>query len=360
MFLVTTLGAGGIENYLLRYLSFDQAISPVVLCKGGVTGELEEKYVQRIGRSNILLLPLRYLNIVSYYRLYKLFKRGQIDTVCDFTGNFAGLPLLCASWAGVKKRVVFYRGSTNHFKLTVLRKLYNAFVKKLTYKYATDILSNSQAAFDYFFPNVYKKDRRFKVIYNGINRSDLPKVSKADLRECFGLPANAFVIGHTGRNNSAKNHETILEVAKIICSKYKDVYFVMIGTGVDALASEIESSLSDRIKCLGFRNDILTVLNLFDLYFFPSTTEGQPNALIEAMVTGLPIIASDIAPIKETVPPKLHQFLREPKDVDGYVKLIERCYLNRNFLETLKCKEWAIERYDANRLFGEFRGVLMS
>lgn len=360
LFLVTSLNAGGIENYLLRYLNYNQEISPVILCKSGMAGDLEQEYVRRLGKSNIIQLSLGYLNVMSYCRLYKLCKQYKINVVCDFTGNFAGLPLMFASWAGLKKRISFYRGSTDHFKPTVLRKWYNSLMNKLTYKYATDILSNSVAAFDFFFPDVYKKDKRFKVIYNGIDGKLLPHRSKRELREQFGLPVDAFVVGHTGRNNYAKNHKTILEVAKKICSRYENVYFVMIGAGVEGLSSAIEANLSGRIKCMGYRNDILAILNLFDLYFFPSITEGQPNALIEAMVVGLPIIASNIAPIKETVPSCLHQFLREPKDVDGYVELIERCYFDKGFLELLKCKKWAVEHYDADKLFGKFEEVLMS
>ena len=56
-----------------------------------------------------------------------------------------------------------------------------------------------------------------------------------------------------------------------------------------------QMGLDGQIHLLGYRSDVLRILPLFDLYYFPSLTEGQPNALIEAMATGLPFVASDIA-----------------------------------------------------------------
>src|SRR5690606_19315167 len=157
--------------------------------------------------------------------------KNRTNTVCDFTGNFAGLVLFTAKLANVNKRVSFYRGSTNHFKESKLRLLYNHFVKKMTFHFGTDILSNSKAAFDFFFPNHWQNDRRFKVIYNGIN-PELFLSERENLRKEFNIPENAFVVGHTGRFNNAKNHKTILKVAIELSERFSDIYFLLCGNGV--------------------------------------------------------------------------------------------------------------------------------
>ena len=118
LFLITTLDQGGIETYLLRYLEYYQEHEAIVICKSGGFGELYPQYARMVR-----VLPMRFSYILGkqYYRFYKLLKNEGIDTVCDFTGNFAGLPLGIAWLARVKKRIVFYRGSTNHFKETPFR-----------------------------------------------------------------------------------------------------------------------------------------------------------------------------------------------------------------------------------------------
>lgn len=90
-----------------------------------------------------------------------------------------------------------------------------------------------------------------------------------------------------------------------------------------------QMGLNKQIHLLGYRDDVLRILPLFDLYYFPSLTEGQPNALIEAMATGLPFVASDIAPIKESVPPAIRSLLLPPCDSERAVKVIERIYKGR-------------------------------
>lgn len=357
VFFVTGLDSGGLENYLLRFLthkadSFEQII---VFCKGGKTGQLEEKY-KSIPNLIIHTKNISFFNLKDYIYIFQFLKKHNVNSVCDFTGNFAGLVLLTAKLANVNKRVSFYRGSTNHFSESKLRLLYDKFVKKLTYKYATNILSNSKAAFDFFFTDVWKKDKRFEVIYNGINPESFVN-EKNNLRNELNIPDNAFVVGHTGRYNEAKNHKTIIKVAFELCEKHDDIYFLLCGNEVkDNLEEGIKKSkFQNRIIVLNNRTDIPKVLNTLDCYYFPSVTEGQPNALIEAMVMNLPIVTSNIAPIKESVPDFFQDELVFPESVNQATDKILQVYISRNYHQLGK---WAIEKYDHKLLFEQFFNVL--
>lgn len=233
---------------------------------------------------------------------------------------------------------------------------YDGLVKRITYKYATDILSNSKAAFDFFYKKE-KQDSRFQVIYNGIDANKF-NVGSQTLRKELNIPENAFVIGHTGRFNYAKNHHTIIQVAKVLIERYSDVYFILCGNGVkDGLENKvIELKINEKVLLFNNRQDIPIFLNTMDVYFFPSVTEGQPNALIEAMINGLPFVASDIEPIKETV--ESHISLYNPFDVDGFVKALENLYLNR-LEKDYRLKEKTIKRFDHKKRFDEFYNILV-
>lgn len=357
LFLITTLDQGGIETYLLRYLEYYQEHEAIVICKSGGLGELYPQYARMVR-----VLPMRFPFIFSlqYYRFYKLLKGEGIDTICDFTGNFAGLPLGVAWLARVKKRIVFYRGSTNHFKETPIRLLYNAGMRRLVLIFATKILSNSVAALDFFFPKRNRTSERFEVIYNGMDMKKLSQQEKKQLLLEFSFPSDAFIVGHTGRCNEAKNHDTILKVASELCRKHKDIHFVLVGRGVREKYEMVvqQMGLDRQIHLLGYRSDVLRILPLFDLYYFPSLTEGQPNALIEAMATGLPFVASDIASIKESVPVEMHSLLLPPCDAEKAIKVIERIYKEEIDKEKYRCKEWAQQCFNADDLFAKFRKEL--
>jgi glycosyltransferase involved in cell wall biosynthesis len=355
VFVVTTLDSGGIENYLLRFLRFfENKIEPIVICRGNHFGELEAEY-RKIDKIKLIKLDLTRYNVGSYSKFRTILRRSEADSFVDFTGSYAGILMLLANLAGLKKRVLFYRGSSHDFQPVFYKTLYVDFLKNLARLNATKILANSKAAFDFYFPKRDFNDPKYKVIYNGIDTKKLvfSRYNKID----FGIPKDGFVIGHTGRFNRAKNHETIIKVAEKICSKFDNVYFVLCGKNTDIyLKKTIDENdiLRKKVKLLGYRDDVSSVLTIFDLYFFPSITEGQPNALIEAMVAGLPIIASNIGPIIETTPEVIHNELVSPLDVDCFCNLIEEYYLDNSKRSNADFSEWAIKRFSPSELFTQF------
>src|SRR5690606_29803100 len=129
---------------------------------------------------------------------------------------------------------------------------------------------------------------KYEVIYNGIDASMFVR-SKENLRNELNIPANAFIVGHVGRYNEAKNHKTIIEVAVSFCKQDSNNFFLFCGKDTDVHLTErvAQEELENQIKILGLRNDVYKVLNTLDCFYFPSISEGQPNALIEALVSGL-------------------------------------------------------------------------
>lgn len=359
LFLLTELNQGGAETYLLRFLQ-KYSESNIVFCKSGKFGSLYKNFQDT---SAVLFAgKLGYVSPLDYFKFYRFLKCKKIKTICDFTGNFSGIPLLLAKIAGVKIRIAQYRGAEDHFKPTLLRRIYNYLVKQLTYWCATKIISNSKAALDYFYPGIWRGNPKFQVIYNGVDIQTLLNVKsdKAVLRKEFGIPENAFVVGHTGRYNRAKNHDTIIEVAVRLCKKYPDIYFFLAGLNVDVAYDERvkQEGLEKQIIMPGYRNDVPRLLYIMDVFYFPSVTEGQPNSLLEAEIVGLPIVASDIAPMKEAVPEPFVEKLIPPCDIDCAVSTLEKLYCSEKLRNEYICQKWAKKNFDGNTRFEEFRKAL--
>lgn len=355
LFLLQSLEQGGAETYLVRFLEYTRLQGAYVLCKSGRGGALEERF--RHVATVLLGQKLSLYNPLDYVRFVRYLKAEQFDTVCDLQGNFAGWTLLCARLAGVKRRVAFYRESRNQFRPTPGRRLYARLITEAMVQNATRILSNSRAALEHFHPRLLRTHpERFRIIYNGIDSTQLSTRSRDSVRAELHLPESAFVVGHTGRFAPAKNHATLLKVAIELCHRHADIHFVLIGKNVPlALAPQVEEAgLAHQIHLLNYRPDVLDLLPGLDLYYFPSLNEGQPNALIEAMATGLPFVASDIPSIREAIPATLYGQLVPPLDVEAHVARIETAYQTRTQLSKLTCRDWARTHFDAGRLFGQF------
>jgi glycosyltransferase involved in cell wall biosynthesis len=357
-FIVVSLEAGGTENYLLRFLRSKGSDSDItIICKGGKLGSLESEY--RTLGVKIECFKLGYLDFKMKFYFKQLLNR-DFDVVCDLTGNFAGIAMRLGKLNKIPKRIAFYRASSDHFKPTFFNRLYNNYVKKLVLDNSTHILSNSQSAFDYFFPQ--KEDNRFQVIKNGIDINSFQSdSSKLELRDKYAIPSNSFVIGHVGRYNAAKNFPTLFKVAqRLVDSKEAhNLCFVFCGRGTDSEDFKTQLKLHgilDHSICLGQQPKVYEVLKCYDLFYFPSVTEGQPNALIEAIISGLPFVASNIDAIKEAVPEIAYSQLVDPTDVDATVDKI-LAVANQN--TPLILKDWAISEYDANRRFDDFKKILV-
>lgn len=358
LFVLTSLDQGGAETYLLRFLRYSGLKNSHVLCKGKQGGDLEDRYKKVC--ENIAFIPLDHTRTIAYFGLYKYIKAHKFTTICDFTGNFSGPVLATAYFGGIHKRLSFYRSSTDHFESSLPKHLYNKFMRAITLRFSTKIMANSQAALDYFYPKIKRQNERFMVIYNGLDTSDINTSSDSNMRSELGIPESAFVVGHLGRLCKSKNHDTIIQTALRLCSQHKNIHFVLAGRGVDtAYSSTIKhANLERQIHLLGYQNDVVKVLKTLDLFYFPSISEGQPNALIEAMIVGLPIIASNIKPIQETVPEYFIKYLICATDIDEAADKIEKLSKNSDLSEKYTLKEWATEHFDAKRLFNQFEKEL--
>ena len=363
-FIIVSLEHGGTENYLLRFLRYLLKVNPnlniTIICKGGKAGTLLNEF-EELG-VNVEIFKLGYLNVKNI----KVFKRKlsyNYDVVCDLTGNFAGMSMSLAKLNKVPKRVAFYRASSNHFKPSILNLLYNKMMNKMVKNYSTFILSNSLSAFDFFHGSLYQKDKRFKVIKNGVNAELFSKrLNKLSLRKKYDLPKDAFLIGHVGRLNSAKNFETIFKVVQNLKKESingKKMYFVFCGRETDSESFKTKLNyygIEEFCFCLGQQSKVYEVLQCYDLFYFPSITEGQPNALIEALISGLPFVASNIDAIKESLPETAYEYLVDPLDAIASTNKIIETIKNPN---PLLLKDWAIKEYDAEKRFKEFEDILL-
>ncbi len=123
---------------------------------------------------------------------------------------------------------------------------------------------------------------------------------KVQARAALGLAADEYVVAWVGRFDPVKRLDLIVRCAEQMMNV--PTRFLLVGDGPDRIRIERllrDSPAASRVQLLGWREDVVSVLCAADAFLFPSLTEGMPNAVLEAMACGLPIVGSDIPALRE-------------------------------------------------------------
>lgn len=362
LFVLPTLHAGGTENYALRFIRFygNESVEWHVLSLNQTKGDLHEEF-SSLG-CRIHYQSIGYLNIMKFYKFYDLLKKYRFDIICTFNGNFGGVPLAIASIAGIKHRIAWHRRSTNAFHESYLKVSYNKLANRLIRRYATTILSNSRFALGNFYNDYWLKDNRFKIIRNGLDIKMFSRgITRDEARKQLGLPLDKFIIGHVGRYAPAKNHETIFKVAAEIKLHLPEIHFLFCGkdTDSDLFKRKLEEyGITSISFTMGLVEDVPLLYKSFDLFFFPSVTEGQPNALIEAMVSDIPILTSNIPSILEVLPEEIAGQMPSPLDHGAFTAMILQLKEDLSKRDLFRCLDYARNRFDGKENFELFKREL--
>ena len=147
------------------------------------------------------------------------------------------------------------------------------------------------------------------------------------IRKELRIPLDAKVVLSVGEINKNKNH--IIGIKALAKLKDPSIYYVICGRGsllerLKKLAKEIK--VEDKVIFAGYRTNVADFYRMADLFLFPSFREGLPVSLIEAMASGLPIIATKIRGINDLVEQDL---LFTPMDVEGMTNAIEKMQLRK-------------------------------
>ena len=135
------------------------------------------------------------------------------------------------------------------------------------------------------------------VIYNGVDLSRcIPKESYAT-----GEPIRLI---HVGRFNEQKNHRRLLEAFSLFRKEYPSAQLVLLGDGElleDTKQYANQLSLEDNVSFLGSQSNVHPYLHDADLFLLPSDYEGMPMTIIEAMGTGLPVVATNVGGVPDMI-----------------------------------------------------------
>jgi len=148
----------------------------------------------------------------------------------------------------------------------------------------------------------------------------------ADLRGELGVPSGHRLVGIISYLRAYKGHDYFIEAAARVLPRTTDVTFLIVGEGPEEarLRERIASAgLAQRVRMLGFRNDLLNVFRSLDLFVIPSVDgDTIPQVLMQALAMELPVISTTVGSIPDVVREGVTGFVVPPRDADALAERI--------------------------------------
>lgn len=269
--------------------------------------------------------PFSKTNIKAYKQLKKLIQENNYDIIHCHTPVAGVLTRLAAR--NSKNTTVIYTAHGFHFfkGAPLLNWLIYYPVERFCARYTDKLITINKE--DYERAKRFSLRKNGKVYYVpgvGINLEKIQnlKVNVKQKKKELGISKNIPILLSVGELNKNKNHETVLQAL----SKLKDKNFIYLICGRGVLKEYLERKiqelhLENKAKLLGYRSDVIKILKTADLFIFPSKREGLPVSVIEAMATGLPVIASNVRGNRDLI---AKENLFEPDDVAALTNLIKK------------------------------------
>lgn len=294
MQIIPELGLGGAEIMLenlsmaLKDETCDVHIVSLYMLDTVITKRLEEKgfKIHYLGKKRGMDLSI----IVSLAKLFNIEKPQVIHT----HRHVIQYAIPAAVISGVSRRVHTVHNVAEKETNKILR-----VVNKISYKLFNLTLVAISPKVKQTIQVEYKSEGSdIPMIYNGIYLEKYtPKVS-------YKSQDRYFNILHIGRFSEQKNHIGIIESFKQVCEIHNNVKLQLIGIGEleDEIKRKVKQlELENKVEFLGAQQDVMDFLNKTDIFILPSLWEGMPITLIEAMATGLPIVATEVGGVPDMI-----------------------------------------------------------
>jgi sugar transferase (PEP-CTERM/EpsH1 system associated) len=196
-------------------------------------------------------------------------------------------------------------------------------------------------------------------IYNGVDVKRFSTGGYDGGRKALGLSSTDVVVGAVGRLNPVKDHATLLEAFARIPDRPPNWKLVIIGEGF--LRPQLEAQvarldLDGRVYLIGERSDVPLLMKGFDLYVISSIAEGISNTLLEAMSTGLPVVATRTGGNPELVEENKNSKLVSVGDTDAMSSALDE-YLRSPKLRARDgraSRQRVLERFALERMADEY------
>ena len=276
--------------------------------------------------------PLSHLK--SLWMLVRLFRHERFDVLHAHTPVAALLGRVAARLAGIPLVIYTAHGFYFHDEMPPLKRRLFILLEYLGGKLTDFIFTQSAEDAAAAQHLGIAAPARVLAIGNGVSvmRFDPAQQHPAKTRDEWDIPLNAIVVGMIGRLVLEKGYGEFFRAAEQLVARHPNTYFLVVGErlqsdyadNIDQALACAQQVLRPRLVLAGMREDVPALLAAMDIFCLPSYREGMPRTIIEAMMMGKPVVATDIRGSREEVVEGVTGLLVPTHDVSALAHALER------------------------------------
>ncbi len=320
LYVVTSAGFGGAPLHVLQLMRYMRSLGHSV----GLVSAPEPRLVREAEKLGVEVFPNPYFvrrfhlinDLRAFIPVYRAIKKFKPDIIHAHSSK-AGI--IARFWSAVLnvKPIIF---TAHGWVFTEGRKFWIrwllAQIERIAAITTTKIICVSEHDRELAIKFKVASPEKLIVIHNGVDISLFQNIVKSQPRN------NKPVITFVGRLAPPKDLFFLIDVAERI----NNAVFWIVGDG--ELREKVKRYISkkgliDRVVLFWERCDIPEILSQTDIFVLPSRWEGLPLAIIEAMMAGLPVVASNVGGISELIEDGVNGFLIPPRDAVRFTKALQ-------------------------------------
>ena len=266
--------------------------------------------------------PRRNFDLATIRRTFLLCRKLRCDVVhCD---NIHTSPLIGAALAGVPVRIWSKRSMNHEFEKRQKPGIRDtiAISTRISCLLSTRILAVSDSVRNELI-KLKMPSSKILTFNNSLSVYDFSKVNREDTRLRFGYDKNDVIVVTVGHAAPVKGWDILLDAFSEISDSYPCLKVVLVGSTdipheqgyfAELIRRVNACRLNQRVKFMGHIPDVTEALVAGDIFVLPSRSEGNSNALIEALCAGLPCIATRVGAADQMIQDGANGFLVERED----------------------------------------------
>jgi sugar transferase (PEP-CTERM/EpsH1 system associated) len=317
--LVYRLDFGGLETLLVDCINRMPAhrYRHAVICLTDYTS-----FAEKITKPDVALFALHKpagLGLAAHAELYRLLKR--LRPAILHTYNLAAVEYApVAALAGVPVRIHAEHGRDAADPEGKNRK--HNFLRRLASPFIHRFVPVSKDLAHWLAGEVGIAAHKIEMIHNGVDTERFRPASAQEPKQALlPFPADSIVIGTVGRVQEVKDQQCLVDafirLRGMACTTHLNLRLAIVGDGplLPALKEKVRAAgIEDAVWLPGARADVHDIMRQFSIFALPSIAEGTPVTILEAMASGLPVVATRVGGVPEVVKQDVTGKLVAPRD----------------------------------------------
>ncbi len=332
LFLITSMPVGGAETLLLNLIRrLDRARVQPELCCLKDLGPLGEELAREIPTHN-RLIGSKY-DVGVWRRLSRLMRERRIDAIVTVGAGDKMFWGRLGAWSAQVPVVLSALHSTG-WPDGVGR------LNRMLTSITDGFIGVARPHGEHLIQNERFPAQKVFVIPNGIDveRFRPRPEQRGLLREALGVAPLTPLVGIVAALRPEKNHELFLRAAALVRAEHPETHFVIVGDGPERPRIEQwidELQLRGCVHLLGTRSDTPQILAAWDAFALTSHNEANPVSILEALACEVPVVATRVGSIADTVKPGETGFLAAPGDAHEIAAHLSRLLADRKLAARL-------------------------